>query len=809
MENLYKKIISFPKIIILFFLLILTFSLYQSKNFRLDASADTLLVENDPDLNYLREINKRYTSEEFFILTYSPNKNIDEIVVKDLEELIKRINSFNWVSKTISIINAPLFQSTNEPLADRIKNLKYITNKDVKLDIALKELVNSPIYRDLIISKDSKTLGIVVYLKDNKLYLDATNEKSELLKNKKNNKEKIKIVEQKIEILKKEQSNNIRFYNSTIKNLIKEFSSKAEIRLSGIPMIADDMITFIQSDIVIFGTGVFLFIVFTLWLIFKNLKWVLFSLINCFVSILIMIGLLGFLNWKVTVISSNFIALMLILTMSLNIHYLVRYMQIKNDDDHNQNENVLSDVFQASKTIFSPSLYAVLTTVCAFLSLIFCDIRPVIDFGWMMTIGLLVSFLNTFLLVPSMILIFNPPIPQSIKEKDSAIANYLQKLSVQSFIVYGVSVILVIISFYGISKLKVENSFVNYFSKKTEIYKGMKKIDETLGGTTPLEITLKLKKTDNIKSENDDFLGTKSESKDDKSKYWFTVPKIEKIVAVHKYLESLPEIGKVLSFYSILQVAEGLNDNKKLGSLEMLIVYNKLPTDIKNQIINPYISIENDEARLSARILDSKEDLRRNELIKKINLDLKNKFNLNENEFKLAGVLIIFNNLLQSLFNSQIKTLGFVMIGIFLMFLVLFRSLKLSIIGTVPNFIAAFFVLGVIGVANIPLDMMTITIASITIGIAVDNSIHYIYRFQDEIKKKQLSEIDVTKICHQSVGKSILSSSITITFGFSILVLSNFFPTIYFGLFTGLAMITAMFLVLTLLPNLLIKFYKA
>ncbi len=192
-------------------------------------------------------------------------------------------------------------------------------------------------------------------------------------------------------------------------------------------------------------------------------------------------------------------------------------------------------------------------------------------------------------------------------------------------------------------------------------------------------------------------------------------------------------------------------------------------------------------------------------MIKKINYDLENKLGFESNEFKLGGVLILFNNLLQSLFKSQILTLGFVIIGIFIMFLILFRNIKLSLIGVVPNFIAAFFILGIIGLLNIPLDMMTITIAAITIGIAVDNSIHYIYRFKEEFKN--LKDYNKTiKYCHSTVGVAILNTSITIIFGFSILVLSNFIPTIYFGVFTGIAMLLAMISVLTLLPALLLVF---
>ncbi|MCI5054206.1 MAG: MMPL family transporter [Pelagibacteraceae bacterium] len=815
----YNKILQYPFYILLIFTTLFLFSIYQSKNFELDASADTLLIDNDPDLIFLRQLNKKYKSEEFFIITYTPNNSNKKETIKELEKLVLEINNFRWISKTISVINAPLLQSTNEPLMDRIKNLKYITSDNINTDKAIKELTTSPVYKNLIISEDSKTFGIVAFLKDNKPYLDAIDKKTKLLLSKEINKKDLELINQKLKRLQKQQSNKISEYNASIKKLISNYQSNAEIRLSGIPMIADDMISFIKNDIIIFGFGVFLFIIFTLWYVFKNINWVIFPLLNCLLAITLMIGFLSVAGWKVTVISSNFIALMLILTMSMNIHYLVRYMQVDIGDYNSEElkERTNYRIKQTSNSIFFPILYAVLTTICAFLSLVFSEIKPVIDFGWMMTIGLFISFSTTFLFLPTLIKIFKPPLSENLKSSDSKIAKIFLYISNKNKFIYLTSLFLIIISFVGISNLKVENSFINYFDKDTEIYKGMKNIDEKLGGTTPLEIILKFKTKKLNDNDDDSFLGSNENKEDDflggqisqndNSKYWFTRDKIDKIVNIHKYLENQPEIGKVLSFSSILSIAESLNNNKKLGSLEMGVLYEKLPNNIKEQIIKPYISIKDNEARITMRIKDSKKDLRRKELINRIQNDLQTKFKINSDEFKLAGVLIIFNNLLQSLFDSQIKTLGIVMAGIFVMFFVLFRSIKLSIIGIVPNFIAATFVLGFIGILNIPLDMMTITIAAITIGIAVDNSIHYIYRFKFEKENNNIDGKQITSNCHQSVGKAIISTSFTIIFGFSILVLSNFIPTIYFGLFTGLAMLTALFLVLTLLPNLLNKFY--
>ena len=786
LANFYEKnVINKPKSVLCILLVIIIFSFYFSKDFRLDASSETLLLDGDPDLKYLNEINKRYNSKEFLVLTYSPkDEMISENSINNLLSLKYKIQSLDWVYNVITVLDVPLLNSTDETLSDKLKNFSTLKSDGIDKEKGFSEILNSPVFKNFVISEDGKTSGIIVYIKeDNKINLISDEKELEIYK----------------DLKKKKNHENI----NEIRKVIDEYKNNANIHLGGIPMIADDMMSFIKNDIIIFGVGVLIFIIATLWFVFKKLVWVIIPLTSCLFSVVVMLGLLGLLGWKVTVISSNFIALMLILTMAMNIHLSTRFLQLKKEMS---SSNKIKIVTTATNKMFLPILYTGLTTICAFLSLIFSGIKPVIDFGWMMTIGILTSMITTFTLLPSLVNVIDEKNVYSLEAtRDSKITNGLSIFTQKNkSIIYASSLIFIFISLIGISKLKVENSFINYFDKDTEIYKGMKLIDDELGGTTPLEIILKFPKNDEneiIKEDEDDW----GEVETDDTKYWFTKDKIEKIQKVHNYLENLEHVGKVLSFSSVLKVAESLNNNKPLGSLEMGVLYNKLPENIKNEIVSPYISLENSEARINLRLKDSNKDLRRNELIKKINYDLKNKLNLKEDEFKLAGVLIIFNNLLQSLFKSQILTLGFVMIAIFIMFLILFKNLKLSVIGIVPNFIAAFFILGVIGIFNIALDMMTITIAAITIGIAVDNSIHYIYRFREEFSK--IKDYNKTlKVCHSTVGIAILNTSITIVFGFSILVLSNFIPTIYFGIFTGLAMMLAMLLVLTLLPCFLISF---
>ncbi len=820
LQNLYKQIIiKNPKITLLLLIVLLLSFGFFSKNFQLDASSDTLLLENDPDLKYLREVNKKYGSKDFLVLTYThePNESFKSLnTIKNLSLLKNSLENLDWVSSVITVLDVPLLSNNDDPLAERIKNFKTLSSSDVNLDRGFDEIINSPIYKDFVISDDGKTSGILVYIKPDKQLNQLIEKKNDYLERK--SKGKLTSAEKKAyKLFLKEYDDYKKSFNKSnhqninqIRKIIKEHPAPGKfeksssdiypiIHLGGIPMIADDMMTFIKNDIVVFGAGVFLFIIFTLWFVFRSLLWVFIPLLSCFFSVLIMVGFLGLVGWKVTVISSNFIALMLILTMAMNIHMSVRYLQFRKENPNISNEDAL---LWTSKKMFLPILYTVLTTICAFLSLIFSGIKPIIDFGWMMTVGLIVSMSITFTLLPSILNILDKKSGSYRDQKKSKITSFLSKISQKNTkTIFGSAILIIIISIIGITKLEVENSFINYFDKETEIYKGMKLIDNELGGTTPLDVIIKFpeKKTDD--EIDDDWV----EEDGDDAKYWFTRDKIDKITRVHDYLDDLDAVGKVISFASMVRVAEDLTGGKKLEALEMGVLYTKIPDSIKKEIIDPYISIKSNEARIGLRVLDSKDDLRRNELIKKINYDLKNQLGLDNSEFKLAGVLILFNNLLQSLFKSQILTLGIVMAGITLMFLVLFRNITLAFIGVVPNFMAAFLILGIIGLLGIPLDMMTITIAAITIGIAVDNSIHYIYRFKEEFNKTKDYNYTLEK-CHDTVGIAILNTSITIIFGFSILVLSNFIPTIYFGIFTGIAMLLAMISVLTLLPKLILTF---
>ena len=817
-SKLYKRIVlGHPKVVLIVLLSLLAFFSYHAKDFKLDASPDTLLLEDDKDFKIFREINSRYTIKEFFMITFTPHEDLfSEGSLEILKKLREELKPLERVDSVTTLLDIPLLGASGGELSKMTEEtVKSLEDPGVDIQKAKKEILESPIYNELILSSDGQTTALVVYMKHDPYFSELAEKRAQLLAKKKaetlSENEQSQLVHYMAEYedyyakYNRDRHQDIK----RIRSILRPYKKYAEINLGGVPMVADDMITFIKSDLVVFGFGVFIFIVVTLAILFREIRWVILPLLSCFYSVLLMIGVLGFLNWKVTVISSNFISLMLILTMSMSIHLSVRYRQLCNDM---ASERQLDIVYTTAKKMVWPCFYAALTTILAFSSLVFSGIRPVIDFGWMMAIGLCVTFLTSFLLFPSILLLLKKSSPSITRRGESFITSRLASIAkLHGGKVIIVSIVLAVISLIGISKLRVENSFINYFSKKTEIYQGMKLIDDKLGGTFPLDIILNfgeqqgnstaddsLVDTDEDVLEEDDWAGDH-----DPRDYWLTPFKVERIKEVHDYLSGLPEIGKVLSLASIIRVAEQLYEGRPFDGIELGVLSKKIPDRIRSEAVDPYVSIDNNEARISLRILDSLEDLRRKELLERISSDLINKFGLSGNRATVAGMLVLYNNMLQSLFKSQILTLGIVLLGIGIMLLVLFRSITLSIIGIIPNLLAVGIVLGIMGLTNISLDVMTITIAAITMGIAIDNSIHYIYRFREEFNKN--NDYSTTlHLCHKTVGRAILNTSITIIFGFSILVLSNFLPTIYFGVFTGLAMFIALLSVLALLPKLIL-----
>jgi len=813
-----SAVLRHPKTLLAVLLAVLVFFGYYTKDFKLDASADSLLLEDDTDFLTLQKIQARYPSASLLIVTYTPDKDLfSDSSLEALKQLRGELQEVASVNTVFTILDAPLLKSSDQSFTEMIDDIPSLEKSGIDPSRAKEELVNSPIYRELIISADGETTALLLSLVEDQKHNDLQKSRNELRAKKR----EAGLSDEESQTLRQVEAEFIRTRDAIseqrhlditqIRVIVERYRDQGQLYLGGVPMITDDMVTFVGNDLVIFGGGVLALLIIVLTIIFRRVRWVVLPLVSCFYAGLVMMGVLGLSGWNVTVISSNFLALMLIITISMNIHLIVRYLQLNRD---HPDDDQLALVRATAHKMVKPCLYTALTTIIGFGSLVVSDIKPVIDFGLMMSAGLAVTFATSFILFPTLLLVMRKTEAKSSVERERFhLPAYLAHLTeTQGNKILLVAVVLTAASAVGVSQLRVENSFINYFSDDTEIYQGLKLIDDKLGGTTPLEIVFK------FPEETDDFLSPEdlegmseyeiemerefAASMASSPEYWFTPEKIRRIKEVHDYLDGLPEIGKVLSLASAVRVAEDVM-GEELDAMLLALLYTKIPAEVRKDMIDPFVSIEHNEARIFARILDSKPDLRRRELLEKVRGDFVGELEFEEQDVTVSGLLVLYNNMLQSLFSSQIKTLSVVMLGIAIMFLVLFRSIPLAIIGILPNLLGAGVVLGVMGWANIPMDMMTITIAAITIGIAVDNGIHYIYRFREEYALTN-DYVKTMRICHSSIGKAVFYNTLTIIVGFSILVFSNFNPTIYFGVLIAAAMFIALLAALTVLPKLIL-----
>ncbi|MGD8519578.1 MAG: MMPL family transporter [Desulfobacterales bacterium] len=815
-----KVVLERPGLVILCLLVVFAILGYQATNFKLDASAETLLIETDLDLKYARLIEARYGGYDYLLMTYTPKDDLfSDKTLTTLSRLREELTQLERVSEVISILDAPLLESPPVPVKQLATNIQTLESPTVDRKLARIEFKNSPIYQNLLVSPDLKTTALQIKFRTDAVYQDLLaryNDLKEKQATEPLTAEENSEFNKTNEALQKHRDKRKKMRHqdiAAIRGIMQSYRPDAELFLGGISMIADDLISFIKNDLKIFGLGVFFLLIVTLSIIFKRKRWVFLPLFCCIFSAVSMMGLLGMFGWQVTVVSSNFISLQLIITMAIAIHLIVRFRELLHKNPEAEQRELILDTVRLKIT---PCLFATLTTIAGFGSLLLCDILPVRTFGWMMSAGIVVSMIVTFLILPAGLMLMRKEAPQARRYTRFSLTPLLARFTeAHGRFILVISCFAFIISALGISRLAVENSFIDYFKDTTEIYQGMRVIDQKLGGTSPLDVIVEMDRSEasapavapeadvQANGEFDEF-DEFDETQDDK-KYWFTAQRMAGVMKIHDYLDSLPETGKVLSLGTMLKVAEKLNNGKPLDNFQLALLYNELPDKFRSIVLKPYISLEHHQARFTMRVKDSEKSLKRDLLLKRVRHDLIHKLGLKPEQVHLTGLLVLYNNMLQSLFKSQILTLGVVVLALMGMFLILFKSIKIAVIAIVPNLLAISVVLGVMGWLNIPLDMMTITIAAISIGIAVDNTIHYIYRYKREFRV-DLNYMKTVHRCHGSIGHALYYTSLTIIIGFSILVLSNFIPSIYFGLLTGLAMFIALTGALTLLPCLLVVF---
>ena len=809
-----------PFITILVILTFLGFFSYNIQYFELDASSDSLLLQDDEDLRYYRNIKARYGDDEFLVVTISPKIDLfDEKTIDLLTNLKKDLSKLDQIESVVSILDVPLLKSPPKSLAEIADSAPTFLSPETDKELAKIELTTSNLYRNLIISEDAKTTAMLLNIRLN-VELESLIDKRDALRAKRLDSDlsamelkELDRLTSEVKNLRKDERNETAAMVSDVRSVLDQYKSSAEIFLGGVPMITVDMIDYIQNDIQLFGLLILMFLVIALLVIFKNPQWMIVSMVCCLIGLMIMTGVLGYMSWPVTVVSANFVALLLIFSLSITVHLTVRYRELVKLFPE---ENHSSLIVMTMRDKLEPCLFTTITTMVGFGSLLIAGIRPVIDFGWMMLISMGVIFILVFNLFPALLSLFSK-IDHQVKEDKThkltnAFANLVIQKPTQILILFT---IVFAISISGITKLTAENQFIKAFKEDTEIFQGLSVIDSQLGGTTPLDIIIEadpdfFNVEDDENIIEDDFFDEAFFEDDDGEydiggdSYWYNSYRLKTIEAVHDYLESLNEAGKVISFDTTMDVLQTLNDGDEMDTFFLSVLYKKVPDDVKEALFDPYLSEDGNQLRISFRVYESYPDLQRGELLKKIKRDLTSELGLKESQVKLTGMLVLYNNVLESLITSQILTIGFVFAAIMIMFLFLFRSIKFAVIAVIPSIIASSSVLGLMGLMNIPLDIMTITIAAICIGIGVDHSIHYVHRFREEILDSSHADVAI-KNAHNSTGQAIYYTSVIIILGFSILAFSNFIPTIYFGLFTAFAMLLALFANLTLLPVLLMK----
>ncbi|MED5388851.1 MAG: MMPL family transporter [Pseudomonadota bacterium] len=872
--NLYCRVVlAHPVFWLVCLALLCGISAWQARDFKIDASADSLVLENDEALQYYRKISKRYGGSDFLIITYTPSGAplFERDTLAHLQALQNDLKAVDRVSSVYSMLDVPLLFSPQVEFSDLANDYRTLTDKDVDLSLAQQEFTDeNPLYEDLLVSDDGNTTALLVTFERDEQYYELLYRRNEL-RAQQHDGELDTAGEQALENAVQafsDYSSRIQERTASeidqVRNIMDSYRDEAKLFLGGVPMIATDLVRFIRADLKIFGVGVLAFLIVTLFLIFRRPRWVVVPLACCGITVLTVTGWLGWMDWKVSVISSNYISLLLIITMSITIHLTVRFRELHEENPEASQQWLIRET---AAHMMRPMIYMILTTMVGFSSLVISGIRPVIDFGWMMTFGLGVALVVCFLAFPALLAPLSAGQPRQGRDLSRRFTLGFAGFTHQHRPTLLILAIIAIIgSLWGISRLTVENRFIDYFQKDTEIYQGMLQIDQKLGGTTPLDIVIDAPATKAPTASPSDQAGTgwddetmdagetasaqdpfasgsdsdpfasaepdpfadsnpfAAAGSDDpfasapaedpfadsqqakpnplKGAYWFTPARLAQLVEIQNYLESLPETGKVLSIATTYKVAEKLNEGP-LSYVQLMLLASFIPEDLRGQLVSPYLSDDGNQVRFSVRVIDSDKNLNRNELLAKIRNDLESNFGLQPEQVNLTGAMVLYNNMLQSLFDSQIKTLGYVFAAILLMLLVLFRSVSVALISMVPSLISAALVLGLMGWIGLPLDLMTITITAITIGIAVDDTIHYIHRFHEELPRDN-DYVATMKRCHGSIGKAMYYTSLTIIAGFSILAFSNFNPTVYFGLLTGLAMLVALLSNLTLLPALLI-----
>ena len=834
-QKLARMLVSAPKLSLALALILCAFLCAFVPKLAIDASTQTLLLENDKDLELWRDITKRYKIPNTLVIAYTPNSDLlSESSISTLAALSKDLAQIKGVKSVFSMLDAPLLLSSGLKFSDLLGTIPTLKDSNASKEAIKAEFLNSPFYKNSLVSSDFKTTALLLTLEPNSRYdefIASITALENTLKTAENNataktllKEQraaFKAYRDELRIAEHEQIAQIRQviakYNQNSQSRIPhqdEFSSSqsripyqassSQLFLGGINMIADDMIAFVRSDLTTYGLATLLLCSLCLFVYYLQLRYVFLAIFICLVCVGVASGLFGLLGFEITVISSNYIALQLIITLSVVIHLINSYREFFRKKSCFSQKAI---VYLALKERMSPCFFAIFTTIIGFISLVFSDIRPIISLGVMMSASITLSLIFSFWLFGSIMSLLSKKSVNTAFERYFSLTTLCAKIALNlraRKVVFAISALGLCVGLWGISKLSVENSFIGYFKESTDIYKGMELIDNKLGGTVPLDIIIsfkKDKKEPRNSSLDDEFADEFASS--DAAQYWFNERRMSVLKSVNEYLKNKEFIGSVSSLADLLEVGKELNEGRELDALALALIYSSLSGERRELILTPFVSIENDELHFSVRTLDSDPRLKRAEFLRTLQNEL-NELVGKDAEVKISGAMKLYTNMLDSLFSSQINSLGFVLLAFFATFWLIFASLRLAIIAICINILPLICVLGAMGLAGLSLDIMSITIGSISLGIGVDSAIHYIYRYKQELAHFKDSKKAIIA-SHASIGYALYYTSFAVFIGFGVMISSNFWPTIYFGALTDLVMFFMLASSLILLPSLLLS----
>ena len=821
-QKLARMLVSAPKLSLALALILCAFLCAFVPKLAIDASTQTLLLENDKDLELWRDITKRYKIPNTLVIAYTPNSDLlSESSISTLAALSKDLAQIKGVKSVFSMLDAPLLLSSGLKFSDLLGTIPTLKDSNASKEAIKAEFLSSPFYKNSLVSSDFKTTALLLTLEPNPGYYEFIASITALentLKTAENNataktllKEQraaFKAYRDELRVAEHEQITQIRQviakYNQNSQSRIPHQASSSQLFLGGINMIADDMIAFVRSDLATYGLATLLLCSLCLFVYYLQLRYVFLAIFICLVCVGVASGLFGLLGFEITVISSNYIALQLIITLSVVIHLINSYREFFRKKSSFSQKAI---VYLALKERMSPCFFAIFTTIIGFISLVFSDIRPIISLGLMMGASITLSLIFSFWLFGSIMSLLSKKSVNTAFERYFSLTTLCAKIALNlraRKVVFAISALGLCVGLWGISKLSVENSFIGYFKENTDIYKGMELIDNKLGGTVPLDIIIsfkKDKKEPRNSSLDDEFADEFASS--DAAQYWFNERRMSVLKSVNEYLKNKEFIGSVSSLADLLEVGKELNEGRELDALALALIYSSLSGERRELILTPFVSIENDELHFSVRTLDSDPRLKRAEFLRTLQNELNELVGENA-QVKFSGAMKLYTNMLGSLFSSQINSLGFVLLAFFATFWLIFASLRLAIIAICINILPLICVLGAMGLAGLSLDIMSITIGSISLGIGVDSAIHYIYRYKRELAHFKDSKKAIIA-SHASIGYALYYTSFAVFIGFGVMISSNFWPTIYFGALTDLVMFFMLASSLILLPSLLLS----